>query len=251
MRVELKYAVPEDLAAWVLQWSGVFLERDLGLSGPQQVTSLYLDTPTLTFFRWHCEGRPDRFKLRIRGYGDGKRDFVWAEIKRKTGAIVEKQRAAVLVHGLGSVLRNDPRLAAPGFEDSESPALHDFVNRRVAFHAEPKMLISYQRDALREKGPAGEIAITVDRRTKYQPTRRHDLVDDPNLWRTLVLPAPATAIVELKYMRQAPTWMKTLMLKLAPHRIRFSKYRAAMQQYTQRHEAQRQGGQLQGRMGHF
>lgn len=230
MRVELKYAVPEDIAAWALQWSGVFLKRDFGLSGPQQVTSLYLDTPTLTFFRWHRERRPDRFKLRIRGYGDRTRDRVWAEIKRKTGVIVRKDRAALPVGGLDFVLRGNP--LAAGFGESESPALHDFVKRRLAFHAEPKLLIRYHRDALREKGPGGEIATTVDRRLQYQPTRRHDLLDDPNLWRTLVLPRPAMAIVELKYMGQAPTWMKTLMLKLAPHRVGFSKYRAAMQQHT-------------------
>jgi hypothetical protein len=235
VRVELKYAVPEDLAVWALQWSGVFLERDFGLTGPQKVTSLYLDTPSLAFFRWHREARPDRFKLRIRGYGDGNREFVWAEIKRKAGSVVYKQRAALPVRGLDSVLREDPPLETSGFGDTELPALRDFVRRRFAFHAEPKLLIKCQRDALREKGPAGEIAITVDRCTVYQPTRRHDLVDDPNLWRTVVLPAstgPATAIIELKYMRQAPTWMKTLMLKLAPHRVQFSKYRAAMQQHT-------------------
>jgi hypothetical protein len=30
VRVELKYSVPENLAAWALRWSGVFLERDQG-----------------------------------------------------------------------------------------------------------------------------------------------------------------------------------------------------------------------------
>ena len=76
VRVEFKYSVPEGMAMWALQWSGVFLDRDRGLMGPQLITSLYLDTPTLTFFRWHREQRPDRFKLRIRGYGDNTRECV-------------------------------------------------------------------------------------------------------------------------------------------------------------------------------
>lgn len=227
MRVELKYSVPEGLAAWALQWSGVFLQRDRGLTGPQQVTSLYLDTPTLTFFRWHCEQRPDRFKLRIRGYGEGTRDFLWAEIKRKAGTVVHKQRTPVSPAALESVLRG----VAPALE------LEEFVKRRQAFHAAPKLLVTYSRDALREKGASGEVAITVDRNIQYQPTCRHDLFDDPRLWRDVLLPrpmGPSLAIVELKYLHQAPTWMKTIMIRLGPYRVGFSKYRAAMQQHARR-----------------
>ena len=227
MRVELKYSVPENLAAWALRWSGVFLERDTGLAGPQQITSLYLDTPTLTFFRWHSEQRADRFKLRIRGYGEGTRDCVWAEIKRKAGVVVYKQRAVISTVALDSVLRGE----APSSE------LEEFVKRRQAFHAAPKLLLNCQRDALRHKSASGEIAVTVDRSIQYQPSCRHDLVDDPHRWRAVVLPCPAEpaqAIVEVKYMHRPPTWMTTLMLRLRPYRVGFSKYRAAMQQHTGR-----------------
>lgn len=233
VRVELKYAVPEDLAAWALQWSGVFLQRDFGLAGPQQITSLYLDTPGLTFFRWHREGRPDRFKLRIRAYGDRMPDRVWAEVKRKAYTIVYKQRAALPIATLDSVLRDNPPEVQPGLGETETQILHNFMKRRLAFHAEPQLLVRYQRDALRDSGAAGELAVTVDRHILYQPTRRSDLAGDPNLWRSLDLPSPAgpaMAIVELKYMRQAPAWMTTLILKLALHRVRFSKYRVAMEQ---------------------
>ena len=215
VRVELKYSVPENLAAWALQWSGVFLERDSGLAGPQQITSLYLDTPTLTFFRWHSEQRADRFKLRIRGYGESNRECVWAEIKRKAGAVVYKQRAVLATVALDSVLRGE----APSSELA------------------PKLLLNCQRDALRQKSASGEIAITVDRDIQYQPSCRHDLVDDPRRWRAVVLPCPAEpaqAIVEVKYMHRPPTWMTTLMLRLGPYRVGFSKYRAAMQQHTRR-----------------
>jgi hypothetical protein len=234
MRVELKYSVPEDLAAWALRWSGVFLRRDGGLTGPQKITSLYLDTPTLTFFRWHCEGRSDRFKLRVRGYGDNTRQHVWAEIKRKADRIVHKQRAPLPVLGLDSLLRGE--LPA----DTPSGALQEFLNRRKIFHATPKLLLTCERDALREKGAAGEFAVTVDRKIQYQPTGRHDLLDDPNGWRPVKLPRrgdwdnPAVAIVEVKYMNQAPAWMATLMSRLAPYHVGFSKYRAATQQYNRR-----------------
>lgn len=225
--MEVKYSVPEDLAAWALKWSGVFLRRDFGLTGPQEITSLYLDTPTLTFFRWHREERTDRFKLRIRGYGDSTRTQVWAEIKRKTGGVIHKERAPLSIQALDSVLRGE----------SSSSDLAEFVRRRRAFHASPRLLLNCQRDALREKRASGEIAVTVDRFIRYQPTQRYDLVGSPQLWRTVVLPSPAgpaLAIIEVKYMIEAPTWMATLMRRLAPYRVGFSKYRAAMQHHTQR-----------------
>jgi hypothetical protein len=38
-----------------------------------------------------------------------------------------------------------------------------------------------------------------------------------------------TAVLELKYSKEPAPWMESLMLDLEPHRVRFSKYRAAMQ----------------------
>ena len=49
-RVELKYCVPEPVAASVLTTARVFLLPDPLAAGPaQRVTSLYLDTAQLTF----------------------------------------------------------------------------------------------------------------------------------------------------------------------------------------------------------
>jgi hypothetical protein len=39
--------------------------------------------------------------------------------------------------------------------------------------------------------------------------------------------------VELKYVNQPPDWMAVLMSELAQHRVRFSKYGAAIQQECQ------------------
>ena len=121
--------------------------------------------------------------------------------------MVYKQRAVLSTVALDSVLRGE----APSSE------LEEFVKRRQAFHAAPKLLLNCQRDALRQKSASGEIAITVDRDIQYQPSCRHDLIDDPRRWRAVVLPCPAEpaqAIVEVKYMHRPPTWMTTLMLRL-------------------------------------
>src|SRR4051794_12245818 len=104
-RQEIKYAVPETAVLEAIQWAGFFLPRDRGIAGPQRITSLYLDTPSMVFYRWHEERRPDRFKLRVRTYGDSGRT-AWLEIKRKTAGVVSKERTEVPADVLDSLLRS-------------------------------------------------------------------------------------------------------------------------------------------------
>jgi len=227
-RIETKFAVSGELAAEVCEASRRFLPADRGIDKPQRITSLYLDAPALTFLRWHKEGRLARFKLRVRGYGDPVGNSVFLEIKRKEGSNVHKQRAEVSTAALSMVL-GDSFAPVPG-----SPNLDHFTKIRREFRAEPKVLVTCLREALRETGPTGETAVTIDRYISFQPTRRRDLAGEPHAWRSAILPGVTgeeTSIVELKYTEEPPAWMKALMVRLAPHRVRFSKYRAAMQQY--------------------
>jgi VTC domain-containing protein len=70
-RLELKYCVPDSVAAYVLEIAKAHLVPEPLADGPRQrITSLYLDTADLQFLRWHRERVPDRFKLRIRRYGE-------------------------------------------------------------------------------------------------------------------------------------------------------------------------------------
>lgn len=225
-RIEKKYAVSEQLAERVLHWSAAFLKRDRGLD-EQRVTTLYLDTPSLTFYHAHLDREADRFKLRIRGYGEPPGDTVYAEIKRKAGDLVRKDRAELSFAMLSAIL-DDQHLEA-----ACSGAVHDFVKTLCSFNAGPTVLVSGLRNALRDNTADGELAVTADRQLVCQPTSRYSLAGDPTAWRPLMVPDHASAIVELKYINQPPDWMATLMSELAPHRVRFSKYGAAMQQECQ------------------
>jgi len=59
---------PAEEAVSVLRLAGLFLERDRGLTGPQRITSLYLDSPPSPS-GLAAGRRSDRFKLRLRAYG--------------------------------------------------------------------------------------------------------------------------------------------------------------------------------------
>ena len=223
-RFEDKYALCDELAERVLQRARIFLMPDRGIAGPQRVTSLYLETPELTFYQWQTTRRIDRFKLRIRGYGEPPSPCVYAEIKRKNGDLVRKQRAEVSLRRLSST--------PGGIEANDSPALKEFLKTHRALDAQPRILVSCLRTALRDTNTYGEIAVTVDRDIVCQPVCDYDLAGDPLAWRPLPLPNNAITIVELKYVHQPPAWMASLMTDLAEHRVRFSKYGTAMEQYV-------------------
>jgi len=120
-----------------------------------------LDGPDLPFLRWNLQGRSDRFKLRIRAYGNDIGPLVYAEIKSKTGSVVRKQRADIPVTLLTTLLgvgRPDPAFL---LKTGDSSVVSEFVRRRQHFQAEPKMLITCLRRSLRKNGPGGEVAVTM------------------------------------------------------------------------------------------
>ena len=167
------------------------------------MTSLYLDSPHLTFLRWHRLGATDRFKLRIRRYGDQPTPTLYAEVKRKTGSVVHKRRAAFPVDSLHLVLGSSyvpSSEAMPGDSDD----LKEFVRHRSRCRATPRVLVTCVRESLRDAMDG--TALTVDRDLRYQPNRRADLAGTPCAWRPIPLPGHSgteMALVELKYLHHA------------------------------------------------
>src|SRR5206468_4426299 len=95
-------------------------------------------------------GQKNRLKLRVRYYDPNGGSPLFCEIKRRVNDVVLKERA---------VIRRDalPRLLAGGCpqpEDLYDPVdvasadvLREFSRLRNALHAEPKMIIYYEREA--------------------------------------------------------------------------------------------------------
>jgi hypothetical protein len=238
-RTELKYSVPGPVADAALHVARGYLRYDAFALGPQQlVTSLYLDTAHLTFLRWHRERVVDRFKLRIRRYGDHPAPTLYAEVKRKTGSIVRKHRAAFPADALHAVLSGAPPTNAEGWACARElegrvlldPApIEEFMRHRSRCGAVPTMLVTCVRESLRDLRDG--TAVTVDRDLRYQPTCRGDLIGEGGTWRPIPLPdafGHASALLELKHVLQPEPWMATLIEQLAPWRVSFSKYAAAM-----------------------
>jgi hypothetical protein len=207
-RLELKFCVPDLVAIDALDFARAHLDPEPLAQGHQQrVTSLYLDTPDLTFLRWHRERAGDRYKLRIRRYGDLPVNTLFVEVKFKTKSVGRKYREAFDAHELDTV-----------------------VGRCLEeYGATPQTLVSSVREALRD--PAMGTAVTVDRALRFQPIRHGDLVGATRAWRALPVPPCSDqppALLELKYEAGPPVWMSALIDRLAPWRVSYSKYATAM-----------------------
>jgi VTC domain-containing protein len=227
-RYENKYALSGNFATHVLERARLFLSPDRGVDVPQYVTTLYLDTADLTFYQWHNDRRTDRFKLRIRGYGQPPGGTVYVEIKGKNGKLSHKSRARIELSKLNQVLA--------GVKPTDSASLLEFITVHNELNARPKVLLRCLRHAFRGYNTYGEVAVTADREIVCQPASCYDLVGNPQAWRPIALPEESSAIVELKYVCRPPAWMANLISELVKYRVKFSKYGTAMDQHITRPE---------------
>ena len=228
MRIERKHCVPDDIADVVLGIAQEFLSAEpRSPRRAQQVTSLYLDTPSLTFLQWHVDRSPARFKLRVRAYGDAPYPNVYVEVKQKDGVVSQKRRAAVRATALCAVL-NGVCLSECRAAVEEADALDEFVWRTIRYGATPKVLTRSVRESWRAED---ETAVTADRFVAFRRAYGRDALYARDGWRRMPLPqhaGMATTILELKHGAQPPLWMADIARRLTPWRTSFSKYATAM-----------------------
>lgn len=183
------------------------------------VTSLYLDTPHLGFFRAWELAAPRRFKLRVRRYGEALGDSpVFLEIKERVDDTTIKKRTIV-----------DPRdwLARARDGAGHGRAERDFCARRDRYRCGPALLVRYEREAW--KGTWDAYArVTFDAQIRYQPCDRWSL-DNDGAWQAADDPTSTgeddpRVLLELKFERDVPRWLVGVMRNLELERRGFSKY---------------------------
>lgn len=191
-----------------------------------RVTSLYLDTPHLGFYRaWELTA-PRRFKLRVRGYGERLGDSpVFLEVKERISDTILKRRTVVDAREWLSRARDGA---------GETPAERDFAARRDRFRCVPALLVRYEREAW--KGAWDAYArVTFDGHLQFQPCDRWTLEGDGGPWRPLddvenVGEPDPRILLELKFERDVPRWLVGLMRNLELDRRGFSKYGTGVRQ---------------------
>lgn len=236
-RFEYKYWVTDAVADRLLELTAQHLRCDDFAPGGQRNTSLYLDSPDLRCFRAHVESAPERFKLRVRAYGDpppvDPDTPAFFEIKRKVKDVIFKNRAVVPLGAVAPLLRGEmvPGLVLKTREEERT--LEQFLYFMITSRAEPKVLLTCRRQAFTSIDRSEDVRMTLDRDVCYQPACGPVLQGRPQAWTRLCgvgsYEATAATLIELKFRGAAPLWIADLLQRLKLVRSSFSKYVAAIQ----------------------
>lgn len=226
-RYECKYVVSEAVAARVAADAMPFVEPDpFARNRPQHtypICSLYLDDALLSLYRETIEGKKNRYKLRVRAYGDDPAMPLFCEVKRRFDRVVSKLRCPLPRAFVPAVLAGD---AAPeGLQVARPQALAEFVRLMLAMRAGPRVLVRYDRQAyVGREDP--EIRVTFDRHLRTCSTGEAVVrMDGPGFQAVRT----RGVVLELKYTERHPSWLVALVRRHDLERQSFSKYCRGMQ----------------------
>ena len=233
-RSELKFEVTEALACEIKRYLGATLRADSngvgdGDSG-YRVCSVYLDSPDSVLCKQTLEGKRNRYKLRVRIYDDHPGHPAFAEIKRRDGQMIKKQRAIVSRETAKALLSGEPVAYSP-VSDGESRghgdlrrdwlAFNDFCWLRNKIGATGRTYVSYQREAYVSPDGLGWRA-TFDRQLRAHPYRLGDPITIPV--DGIAAASDAVVVFELKFTNRFPRWMQELVRVFDLGAVSFPKY---------------------------
>ena len=206
-RFELKYLVREETARAIRRFVSCHLKPDeFAAELPNYsypVHSLYLDSPDLTTYQAVQCGEKNRFKLRIRYYGDDDATLYF-EIKRRTNEVISKMRAKVRREAVQPLLSGQPpqlrHLASP--DGKQLIALQEFCRLMHALDAAPKSHVAYMREAWMSPF-ANSLRVTFDRAVRCEPEFGAGL---NTALGDAVTPFDEQVVLELKFVDRLPAW---------------------------------------------
>lgn len=237
-RFELKYWIPEELTHKVVEYLKPYLVLEpfavkLGLV--QQVNmSLYFETRYLDAYRTHTDKAADRYKLRIRAYGDPPRGVTFFETKRKVNTRCVKTRTLIPMEQMKALLDGNYRTLPPNLSPADRRHLEMFLYAKEVSQAEPFMLVRASRESYCSEDPLEDIRLTIDRQICFQRAKGNDFTSDPDAW----VPIDGEdqhgqkgphAMVELKFPGIAPFWMRKVVDRLEMCRTGYSKFISGVQ----------------------
>lgn len=227
-RFELKYIIDEQCAAGIRDFISSHLEPDEHAK-PEQgfaygLSSLYLDSPTLTLFNQTHHGIKNRFKLRIRFYDDDPDHPAFLEIKRRVTDVICKERATVTRQAVRQLLLRKGPSQSWLMQDNGNPksgsALLNFCNLSDSIGAAARIYVSYAREAYVSPN-SNSVRVTFDRRlfgTPHQQGAGLSMPEDG------VRPNVGGVILELKFTDRFPEWIRELVQAFDLQRTSVPKY---------------------------
>ncbi|MBI3924390.1 MAG: polyphosphate polymerase domain-containing protein [Armatimonadetes bacterium] len=222
-RYEIKFIVDAAVKERILARGREVLTQDRhGRQGVYRVTSQYYDTTDLRAFWEKLDGVDPRSKFRLRFYGDEGPYFL--EIKRRNNQTVSKARldlepeaALEMLDSSAPLEELSHRLWRAGREGDVLDELETASQRDLLL---PSNVISYQREAwigvLEER-----LRLTFDHLSSAQMAGGHRAALEGQ---GVSLLAPERIIMELKFTRSVPVWLREIVVSEGLLPTRFSKY---------------------------
>src|SRR5882724_5039635 len=173
-RFELKYLIDETITPRIRDFVSSYLELDeYGVGWPDlaySVHTLYLDSDDLKTYQAASNGTKNRFKLRLRYYGDNPLTPVFFEVKARQDNCIIKQRCPVRREAV-------PLLIAGQLPDAEHIfskearhliTLQKFNLLQHQLNARPKAHNHYFREAWVSPND-NSLRVTMDRHIQIEP----------------------------------------------------------------------------------
>jgi hypothetical protein len=211
-RFEKKYWISEAEASLVRDYLRSYLEPDDHEAATEDLTypvhSIYLDSEDLTTYWTSINGDRNRFKLRFRFYHPDPDAPIFCEVKRRADKCVYKERFGVRREAISSLLEGDwpePReLISKG--PRQLAALGRFTELLEKIKAQPRVLVSYQREAwVTPENPA--LRVTLDRHVQAAAALRPRF---DGVMQAPCLLFGGKVILEFKFADRVPDWLREM-----------------------------------------
>jgi hypothetical protein len=236
-RYEAKYIVPPALVPRIREFIRPFCNPDPhGEGDPPEymITTLQLDTPALSFHHAKANEAVNRFKLRVRTYGETGCGRVFLEVKRKINGTIVKSRSSVPASAWGEKLLFAPKLEVAFASRKEEDSFLEFRRLAQITGARPTVCIRYIRESYFGRNDH-YARVTFDRKLQYRPAPSWELTPAGARWFSMDTPLvqnkdlPGSGVVlELKTLSSAPTWMIDLVQQFGLVRTGNCKYSTAI-----------------------
>lgn len=237
-RYECKYIIPAAMREPIKRHVACYTRPDKYTErhpdGGYTITSLYLDTPYLSFHLAKSRKDLNRMKLRIRIYDDQIDGPVFFEIKRKIKGIIHKRRVMIRQGDWARHMRGGDALFQNATTARDADVIQEFLSLMDRWQAFPAVQVKYSREAYQ-----GEIddysRVTFDSRLVCRRPCGFcfaggrvgwSAIDDPMAVERL----DSGLVLELKFASRAPLWMVDLVQRFGLQLRGFSKYSTSIEQ---------------------
>ncbi len=217
-RYEFKYVMPDYMTATIkksLEHFGMIKDPMVpDGKNSYDITSLYFDNEKLLAYHSKLAGERNRYKLRLRYYGDVKDapQHSFAEIKSKYNSVIHKRRERISAEDVIALCNG---LVPSHKDDAETFQL--FVARMKKNSMTPRMLVRYKREPLiwnKDK----RLRITFD---SHLQSRSSENLYDAGMFHDYM---KHRTVMELKFTGWAPGWVGQIIREHRLDRVASSKY---------------------------